>query len=208
MRLFGYARVSTSRQALDSQVRVLQEAGVKPHRIFTDQVSGRSLERPGLNTLQLKVENGDVILVRKLDRLGRNTADMIRLIQEFDQNGVAVRFLDDGITTEGTMGRMVVTILSAVAQAERERILERTNEGRLGGESQRRPHGAQAQHRPRPRSQAASQRLGSDGDRPADADREIHCLQYPEHIKQYASANLTRSFNPWHKSTPKLLLDL
>ena len=131
MRLFGYARVSTSRQALDSQVRVLQEAGVKSHRIFTDQVSGRSLERPGLNTLQQKVENGDVILVRKLDRLGRNTADMIRLIQEFDQNAVAVRFLDDGITTEGTMGRMVVTILSAVAQAERERILERTNEGRL-----------------------------------------------------------------------------
>ena len=131
MRLFGYARVSTSRQALDSQLRVLQEAGVKPHRIFTDQVSGRSLDRPGLNTLQLKVGNGDVILVRKLDRLGRDTADMIRLIQEFDQNGVAVRFLDDGITTEGTMGRMVVTILSAVAQAERERILERTNEGRL-----------------------------------------------------------------------------
>ena len=199
MRLFGYARVSTSRQALDSQVRVLQEAGVKPQRIFTDQVRGRSLERPGLNTLQLKVKKGDVILVRKLDRLGRNTADMIRLIQEFDQNDVAVRFLNDGITTEGTMGRMVVTILSAVAQAERERILERTNEGRLE---------AQAQHRPRPRSQAASQRLGSDGDRPADADRKIHRLQYPEHIKRYASANLTRSFNPWHKSSLKLLLDL
>ena len=131
MRLFGYARVSTSRQALDSQLRVLQEAGVKPHRIYTDQVSGRSLERPGLNTLQQKVENGDVVLVRKLDRMGRDTADMIRLIQKFDQNGVAVRFLDDGITTEGTMGRMVVTILSAVAQAERERIMERTNEGRL-----------------------------------------------------------------------------
>ena len=206
MRLFGYARVSTSRQALDSQVRVLQAAGVKPHRIFTDQVSGRSLERPGLNTLQQKVENGDVILFRKLDRLGRNTADMIRLIQEFDQNGVAVRFLDDGITTEGTMGRMVVTILSAVAQAERERILERTNEGRL--EAKANGVGAQAQHRPRPRSQAASQRLGSDGDRPADGDREIHRLQYPEHIKRYASANLTRSFNPWHKSTLNLLLDL
>ena len=131
MRLFGYARVSTSRQALDNQIRALQAAGVKPHRIFTDQVSGRSLERPGLNTLQLKVENGDVILVRKLGRLGGDTADMIRLIQEFDQYDVAVRFLDDGITTEGTMGRMVVTILSAVAQAERERILERTNEGRL-----------------------------------------------------------------------------
>ena len=131
MRLFGYTRVSTSQQALDSQVRALHSAGVKPHRIFTDQVSGRSLDRAGLKMLQLKVEKGDVVLVRKLDRLGRDTADMIRLIREFDQNGVAVRFLDDGITTEGTMGRMVVTILSAVAQAEHERILERTNEGRL-----------------------------------------------------------------------------
>ena len=106
MRLFGYARVSTSQQSLNGQVHALQAEGVKPQRIFTNHVSGRSLKRPGLNTLQLKVENGDVILVRKLDRLGRDTTDMIRLIQEFDQNGVAVRFLEDGITTEGTMGRM------------------------------------------------------------------------------------------------------
>ena len=56
---------------------------------------------------------------------------MIHLIKEFDQLGVALRFIDDGISTEGSMGKMVVTILSAVAQAERERILERTNEGRL-----------------------------------------------------------------------------
>lgn len=55
---------------------------------------------------------------------------MIALIKEFDNIGVAIRFLDDGISTEGTMGKMVVTILSAVAQAERQRILERTNEGR------------------------------------------------------------------------------
>lgn len=53
------------------------------------------------------------------------------MIKEFDDLGVAVRFLDDGISTEGTMGKMVVTILSAVAQAERQRILERTNEGRI-----------------------------------------------------------------------------
>ena len=56
---------------------------------------------------------------------------MIQLIKEFDGLGVAIRFLDDGISTEGTMGKMVVTILSAVAQAERQRILERTNEGRM-----------------------------------------------------------------------------
>ena len=56
---------------------------------------------------------------------------MIQLIKEFDDIGVAIRFLDDGISTEGTMGKMVVTIISAVAQAERQRILERTNEGRI-----------------------------------------------------------------------------
>ena len=68
--------------------------------------------------------------MKKLDRLGRDTADMIQLIKEFDSMGVAVRFLDDGISTEGSMGKMMVTILSAVAEAERQRILERTNEGR------------------------------------------------------------------------------
>lgn len=131
MRLFGYARVSTSQQSLDIQVNALKEAGVKANRIFTDKATGKTANRGGLNLLQVKVEEGDVILVKKLDRLGRDTADMIQLIKHFDDMGVAVRFLDDGISTEGAMGKMVVTILSAVAQAERQRILERTNEGRI-----------------------------------------------------------------------------
>lgn len=131
MRLFGYARVSTSQQSLGIQINALKEAGVKDSRIFTDQASGSHVDRNGLVLLRIKVEEGDVILVKKLDRLGRDTADMIQLIKEFDDMGVAIRFLDDGITTEGTMGKMVVTILSAVAQAERQRILERTNEGRM-----------------------------------------------------------------------------
>lgn len=131
MRLFGYARVSTGQQSLDIQVKALKEAGVKASRIFTDKASGSHAERAGLHLLRIKVEEGDVILVKKLDRLGRDTADMIALIKEFDALGVSIRFLDDGISTEGTMGKMVVTILSAVAQAERQRILERTNEGCL-----------------------------------------------------------------------------
>lgn len=131
MRLFGYARVSTSQQSLDIQVKALKEAGVKASRIFSDKVSGSHVHRDGLSLLRVKIEEGDVILVKKLDRLGRDTADMIALIKEFDNMGVAVRFLDDGISTEGTMGKMIVTILSAVAQAERHRILERTNEGRI-----------------------------------------------------------------------------
>ncbi|TXH79215.1 MAG: recombinase family protein [Thiothrix sp.] len=131
MRLFGYARVSTSQQSLDVQIKALTAAGVEPHRLFTDKGSGIKTDREGLNLLRLKVEVGDVILVKKLDRLGRDTADMIGLIKEFEETGVAIRFLDDGISTEGSMGKMVITILSAVAEAERLRILERTNEGRL-----------------------------------------------------------------------------
>lgn len=130
MRLFGYARVSTSQQSLDIQIRTLKDAGVKANRIFTDKASGSSTDRGGLDLLRMKVEESDVILVKKLDRLGRDTTDMIQLIKEFDAQGVAVRFIDDGISTDGEMGKMVVTILSAVAQAERRRILERTNEGR------------------------------------------------------------------------------
>ncbi len=131
MRLFGYARVSTSQQSLDVQIKALKTEGVKANRIFTDKVTGSHVNRDGLGLLRVKVEEGDIILVKKLDRLGRDTADMIQLIKEFDGMGVAIRFLDDGISTEGTMGKMVVTILSAVAQAERQRILERTNEGRI-----------------------------------------------------------------------------
>jgi DNA invertase Pin-like site-specific DNA recombinase len=131
MRLFGYARVSTSQQSLEIQVDALKKAGVDTSRIFTDKITGSEINREGLSLLRVKVEKGDVILVTKLDRLGRDTADMITLIKEFDQLGVPIRFIDDGISTEGVMGKMVVTILSAVAQAERHRILERTNEGRI-----------------------------------------------------------------------------
>jgi len=135
MRLFGYARVSTNQQSLDIQIEALKNVGVSSSRIFTDKASGSHTDRDGLQLLRVKVEKGDVILVKKLDRLGRDTADMIQLIKEFDTLGVAIRFLDDGISTEGPMGKMVVTILSAVATAERHRILERTNEGRMNAKA-------------------------------------------------------------------------
>lgn len=135
MRIFGYARVSTSQQSLDIQINALKKEGVKKSRIFSDKITGSKMERPGLDTLRIKVEEGDLILVTKLDRLGRDTADMINLIKEFDDMGVAIKFLDDGISTEGTMGKMIVTILAAVAQAERHRIMERTNEGRINAKA-------------------------------------------------------------------------
>jgi DNA invertase Pin-like site-specific DNA recombinase len=131
MRLFGYARVSTSEQSLEIQKQKLINEGVKEFRILSDKSTGNNTKREGLQKLLDRVEQGDVVLVTKLDRLGRDTADMINLINQFNQMQVGVRFLEDGISTEGTTGKMVITILSAVAESERLRILERTNEGRL-----------------------------------------------------------------------------
>lgn len=83
MRLFGYGRISTSHQFLDLQIKALKNAGVKSNRIFTDTISGSQSDRPGLNLLKLKVEEGDVILVTKLDRLGRDTLNTANLTTPF-----------------------------------------------------------------------------------------------------------------------------
>jgi DNA invertase Pin-like site-specific DNA recombinase len=91
MRLFGYARVSTSQQSLDIQLKALKEAGVKASRIFSDKVSGSHVQRDGLTLLRVKIEEGDVILVKKLDRLGRDTADMIALMGSCGRTPKSVR---------------------------------------------------------------------------------------------------------------------
>ena len=77
-----------------------------------------------------RAEDGDEVYCTKLDRLGRNTLDMIQIVEALHRRGVSVTFIDDNLSTAGDIGYMLITILSAVAQAERARILERTNEGR------------------------------------------------------------------------------
>ena len=134
---FGYARVSTSQQSLHLQLKALENEGVREERIFTDQKSGKDTNRAGLNELcetleslhKAKIE--DVHLyITKMDRLGRNTLDMLDLIKRFDSCQVKVHFIDDGISTGSAQSELILTILSAVATSERARILERTNEGR------------------------------------------------------------------------------
>lgn len=131
MKLFGYAGVSIDQQSFDIQVKALLDEGVCANRIFTDKVSDSYPNREGLQMLRLKVEVGDVILVKKLEQMARDTTDIIQIIKEFNEIGVSIRFIDDGISTERGMGKIVVTILSAVIQVERQRIFERTNEGRV-----------------------------------------------------------------------------
>lgn len=147
MALLGYARVSTSHQKLTLQVAELKNAGVREDRIFTDMMTGATDEREGLQRLLGRAEKDDIIICTKMDRLGRNTADMIHIVDACYKKGIAIRFLENGLSTEGTMGKMVIQILAAVAEAERERILERTNDGRAaamasGVKFGRKPHSA------------------------------------------------------------------
>lgn len=116
---------------MELQKKVLIEAGVEEFRIFCDKQSGNTLARPGLETLLIKLEPGDALLITRIDRLGRNTLDMLTLTKQLEDMKVAVRFLEDGISTDGIMGKMVMTIIAALAEGERRRILERINEGKL-----------------------------------------------------------------------------
>lgn len=141
MRKFGYCRVSTSKQAkkneqgeyvgsLKVQRDLLIEQGVEERRIVVDVASGATFNRSGIDELLIKMERGDVLFVPKLDRLGRNTIEMLELVKLFEEKGIEIRFISDGLSTGGEMGKMVLTILSAVATAEYVRMMECTNEGR------------------------------------------------------------------------------
>lgn len=130
MALLGYARVSTNQQKLELQISALKIACVREDRIFTDKMSGSTDKRDGLQQLLARAEKDDTIICTKMDRMGRNTADMINIVDRCYKKGIAIKFLENGLSTEGTMGKMVIQILAAVAEAERERILERTNDGR------------------------------------------------------------------------------
>lgn len=131
MSIFGYARTSPCLQSLDAQVAALESAGVDPSRIFIDQGTNSHTGRDGLHLLQNAAYQGDTVIVTRLDRLGRTIGELIELITAFDARGVILRFLDDDLSTEGGTANVIVSVLSAVDRAERQRIQERTSEGRL-----------------------------------------------------------------------------
>lgn len=94
MALLGYARVSTSHQKLTLQVAELKSAGVREDRIFTDMMTGATDEREGLQRLLGRAEKDDIIICTKMDRLGRNTADMIHIVDACYKKGISIRFLE------------------------------------------------------------------------------------------------------------------
>lgn len=136
----AYARVSTSRQTTDQQVAALMAAGCDP--IFTETMSGKRNDRPQLAAALVELEPGDTLTVWKLDRLGRDALQMLTTIKDLHDRGIVVRSLTDGLDSSTECGRMVMTILAAVAEyevglkherAEAKRKLIRQRGGSLGG---------------------------------------------------------------------------
>ena len=133
-RAFSYCRVSTADQTTDNQVREIEAAGfaVEPHRVVTETVSGSvaAMERKGFRKLTERLEKGDVLIVTKLDRLGRNAMDVRSTIEALALTGVRVHCLAlGGVDLTSPAGRMTMSVIAAVAEFERDLLIERTQSG-------------------------------------------------------------------------------
>jgi DNA invertase Pin-like site-specific DNA recombinase len=129
MALVGYARVSTSDQNLSGQLEALTAAGATT--VYREKVSGVRADRPQLAKLMAGLKAGDVVVVTKLDRLGRSTRELLDLIDRIGKAGASFRSLGDPLWDTGSpQGRLLSTMLAAIAEFERELIRERTGDGR------------------------------------------------------------------------------
>lgn len=125
--LIGYARVSTADQTLALQEDALQQAGCE--KIFRDVMSGSTTERPGLSEALAYARPGDVLVVWKLDRLGRSLAHLIAVVQQLGEKGMGFRSVQEQMDTTTPGGQLIFHIFGALAEFERALIRERTNAG-------------------------------------------------------------------------------
>ncbi|WP_036287239.1 recombinase family protein [Methylocystis sp. ATCC 49242] len=133
-RIFAYCRVSTADQTVDNQIREIEAAGfkVEPHRIITETVSGgvQASKRNGFAKVQDRLEHGDVLVVTKLDRLGRNVIDVRQTVEALAVRGVRVYCLAlGGVDLTSPAGKMTMGVIAAVAEFERDLLIERTQAG-------------------------------------------------------------------------------
>lgn len=133
-RTFVYARVSTLEQDPENQLQEIEAAGfkVEPHRILTETVSGSMAisQRKEFSRLLDKMEEGDVLVVTKLDRLGRDAVDVSMTVDRLEKMGVRVHCLAlGGVDLASSAGKMTMNVINAVAQFERDLLIERTQSG-------------------------------------------------------------------------------
>lgn len=125
--IFGYARVSTEAQNLDRQLDALKNYGVDI--IYNEKITGTKKNRPELSKLLDRITEGDTVVVESLSRLGRSTKDLIELTEIFQGKGVNLVSLKEAIDTNSPTGKLLFTLMSAIAQFERDVIADRTREG-------------------------------------------------------------------------------
>lgn len=125
--VFGYARVSRDTQNLDRQIDALKRYGVD--KIYNEKMTGTKRDRPELSKLLDRITEGDTIVIESLSRLGRSTKDLIELTDLFKQKGVHLVSLKEQIDTSTSTGKLLFTLMSAIAQFERDVIADRTREG-------------------------------------------------------------------------------
>lgn len=123
----GYARVSTIEQNLHLQEDALKNAGCE--KIFHDTVSGAKPHRPGLENIMEFLRKGDVLVVWRLDRLGRSLFDLLEIVTHFEIRGIGFRSITESIDTTTSSGKLVFQIFGAIAEFERNLIRERTTAG-------------------------------------------------------------------------------
>lgn len=128
-KLFGYARVSTVEQNLDRQIDILKEYGVDEADIFTEKISGTKFSRPALNSMQMKLRPGDTVLTESLSRLSRSTADLLNILNEWSEKGIVYISIKERIDISTSTGKLMITVLAALAQFERDIITDRVKEG-------------------------------------------------------------------------------
>lgn len=137
--LIGYARVSTADQTLALQDDALQQAGCE--KVFRDVMSGRTTERPGLSEALEYARSGDVLVVWKLDRLGRSLVHLIQVVQQLQADGIGFRSLQENMDTTTSGGQLVFHIFGALAEFERSSIRERTSAGLMAARARGRVGG-------------------------------------------------------------------
>ena len=125
--VFGYARVSTEQQNLDRQIDMLQKYGVD--FIYNEKMTGTKRNRPELEKLLERLTEGDTVVVESLSRLGRSTKDLIWLMETFNAKSVNLVSLKESIDTTTSTGKLLFTLMSALAQFERDVLADRTKEG-------------------------------------------------------------------------------
>ena len=126
---YGYGRVSKDQQRLDRQTDLFAKHEITERYIFMEKMTGTKSDRPRLERLKDEVREGDTIYIESLSRLGRSTKDLLSLIDYFQQAGVTVVSAKENIDTSTPTGKLLTTVMCALAEFERDLTVERTNEG-------------------------------------------------------------------------------